>query len=246
MEHVVGFRSSSEIRIAPAKHALRDVESAPDFPPASRIGPPRRDSTLFDRSESDSRIRSDLSRPAPIGNHTAYPPGCTKSDAVLQFTDVSAFAGAPVVFEAKREASYTALRVLDELDPGRRNRAAFAGVFAMARSHASDAFPRFARYGNSVLVIWDDEDPSTAAYLQAAVLLGMALVTRSKSVGDEADIAALRDIETRTRASSSGWTGWRSTVTAFGRALRGSATRSAKDTTRSRLCTGMRRARCAR
>lgn len=122
---------------------------------------------------------------------------CKKGDAVLRFTAESAFAGAGVVFEAKRDASYTAQRALDELDAARKNRDAVAGVFIMARSHASDAFPRFARFGNNVLVTWDDEDLAASAYLHAAVLLGLALATRSQSVGDEADIAALRDIETR-------------------------------------------------
>jgi hypothetical protein len=58
-------------------------------------------------------------------------------------------------------------------------------------------FPRFARYGNNVVVTWDDQDPATDAYLHAAILLGMGLVTRSRTVGDPSDIAALRDIESR-------------------------------------------------
>ena len=58
-------------------------------------------------------------------------------------------------------------------------------------------FPRFARYGSNVLVVWDEEDPSTDAYLHAAVLLGVGLVTRTKTVGDEGDITALREIEKR-------------------------------------------------
>lgn len=122
---------------------------------------------------------------------------CKKGDAVLRFTSESAFVGAGVVFEAKRDASYSTQKALDELDAARKNRAAVAGVFVMARSHASETFPRFARYGNNVLITWDDEDPATDAYLHAAVLLGMALVTRSNTVGDEGDIAALRDIEGR-------------------------------------------------
>jgi hypothetical protein len=122
---------------------------------------------------------------------------CKKGDAVLRFTDESAFAGAAVVFEAKRDAAYTAQRALDELDAARKNRNATAGVFVMARSHATDAFPRFARYGNNVLVIWDDRDPATHTYLHAALLLGMGLVTRIRTAGDPGDIAALRDIESR-------------------------------------------------
>jgi len=70
-------------------------------------------------------------------------------------------------------------------------------VFIMARSHANDLFPRFARYGNNVLVTWDDQDPLTDAYLHAAIMVGMALVARSRTAGDAGDIAALRDIEAR-------------------------------------------------
>jgi hypothetical protein len=122
---------------------------------------------------------------------------CKKGDAVVRFTPESAFAGAGVVLEAKRDASYTIQKALDELDAARKNRNAAAGVFVMARSHASDLFPRFARYGNNVIVTWDDQDPATDAYLHAALLLGMGLVTRTRTAGDAGDIAALRDIESR-------------------------------------------------
>jgi hypothetical protein len=120
-----------------------------------------------------------------------------KGDAVLRFTEDSAFVGASVVFEAKRDASYTPQRALDELDEARKNRGALAGVFVMARSHASPSFLPFARYGNNVIVTWDDQDPATNSYLHAALLLGMALVTRAKSVGDAGDVRALQDIEAR-------------------------------------------------
>jgi hypothetical protein len=128
---------------------------------------------------------------------------CKKGDAVLRFTEESAFAGAGVVFEAKHDATYTVQRALDELDAARKNRDAVAGVFVMARSHASETFPRFARYGNNVLVTWDETGGTSDAYLHAAVLLGMALVARSRSVGDAGDIAALRDVEARIDAELS-------------------------------------------
>jgi hypothetical protein len=122
---------------------------------------------------------------------------CKKGDAVLRFTTESAFAGAAVVFEAKRDATYTVQKALDELNAARKNRDAGAGVFVMARSHASEVFPRFARHGNNVVVTWDDEDAATDAYLHAAILLGMGLVTRTRTAGDAGDIGALRDIESR-------------------------------------------------
>jgi hypothetical protein len=122
---------------------------------------------------------------------------CKKGDAVLRFTTESAFASAGVVFEAKRDSAYTVQKALDEIDAARKNRDAAAGVFVMGRSHASDLFPRFARFGNNVLVTWDDQAPSTDAGLHAAILLGMGLVTRVRTAGDAGDIAALRDIESR-------------------------------------------------
>lgn len=122
---------------------------------------------------------------------------CKKGDAVLRFTADSAFAGAGVVFEAKRDATYTVQKALDELGVARKNRDASAGVFVLARSHASDVFPRFARHGHNVLVTWDDQDSESDAYLHAAILLGMSLVSRTRTAGDEGDIEALRDIESR-------------------------------------------------
>lgn len=54
-----------------------------------------------------------------------------------------------------------------------------------------------------MLVTWDEQDPSTDPYLHAAVFLGMALVTLSRTTADAGDIAALRDIENRIEAELS-------------------------------------------
>ena len=131
------------------------------------------------------------------GNTSGLRTRCRKGDLVARFTADSAFNGAGVVFEAKRDASYTAQKALEELDTARANRDAGAGVFVMAKSHAADGFPRFARYGSNVLVIWDETDAPTDPYLHAAVLLGLGLATRGKRVGDLGDIEALRDMEGR-------------------------------------------------
>jgi hypothetical protein len=87
---------------------------------------------------------------------------CKKGDLVVRFTQESAFNGAGVVFEAKRDASCTAQKAsLEELDTARANRNAGAGVFVMARSHAPDGFPTFARFGSNVLVVCDETDAAT-------------------------------------------------------------------------------------
>jgi hypothetical protein len=97
----------------------------------------------------------------------------------------------------KRDASYTVTRALEELELGRGNRTAGAGVFVMARSHAPVAFPTFARFGSDILVVWDNEDEATDAYLHAAVLLGLAIASRQRRPDDAGDIEALSDIEHR-------------------------------------------------
>lgn len=122
---------------------------------------------------------------------------CKKGDVVVRFTPESAFAGAAVVFEAKRDASYTTQKAIDELDIARKNREASVGVFVMARSHALESFPRFARFGRNVLITWDDQDDRSDGYLHAAILLGLGLVTRKQVQGDAGDVAALHDVQHR-------------------------------------------------
>jgi hypothetical protein len=131
------------------------------------------------------------------GNKAGLRTRCKKGDIVVRFTAESAFDGAGAVFEAKQDASYTAQKSLEELDAARANRDAGAGVFVMAKSHAPDGFPSFARFGSNVLVVWDEMDAATDPYLHAAVLLGPCLATRAKAVRDQGDLEALRDVEGR-------------------------------------------------
>jgi hypothetical protein len=131
------------------------------------------------------------------GNTAGLRTRCKKGDLVVRFTQESAFDGAGVVFEAKRDASCTAQKALEELDTARANRNAGAGVFVMARSHAPDGFPTFARFGSNVLVAWDEMDAASDPYLHAAILLGLGLATRGRTVADQGDLEALRDVEGR-------------------------------------------------
>jgi hypothetical protein len=122
---------------------------------------------------------------------------CKKGDVVVRFTGDSAFAGAAVVFEAKRDSSYTIRRALEELDAARKNREACAGVFVMAASHAPAGFPRFARHGNNVLVQWDEADPAAMVNLRAALYVGMALVSQPRTASDPEGASAVNDLVLR-------------------------------------------------
>jgi hypothetical protein len=57
-----------------------------------------------------------------------------------------------------------------------------------------------ARYGQNVLVRWDENDPRTDPYLEAGLMLALFLVSRRRPVGDAGDLAALRDVEERIEA----------------------------------------------
>jgi hypothetical protein len=122
---------------------------------------------------------------------------------VVRFTSESAFHGSAVVLEAKRDSSYTLARALDEMEVARANREAGAGVFIMAASHAPEGFPHFARYGQDLLVVWNEEDPGTDAYLHAALLAALSLATRKKALVDGGDIKALEDVSQRIEAEIS-------------------------------------------
>lgn len=130
-------------------------------------------------------------------NTVGLKPSCKKGDQVLRFTAESAYAGGTLVVEAKRDSSYSVRAALEELEIARGNRAASAGVFVMAKSHAPAAFPTMARYGNDVLVTWDDEDDQTDPYLHAAILIGLSLASRQRRPDDDGDIRALADVEQR-------------------------------------------------
>jgi hypothetical protein len=142
-----------------------------------------------------------------LGNHgyLVEPTGCVVGlrpnskvgDVVIQFPSDHAFAGSRVVIEAKRDQSYNVSRALEEVAIARENRGAQVGVFVMARSHAGPGFRTFGRYGHDVIVVWDDADPATDPYLEAALILAMALATRSKTAATEGDLQALQEVEQR-------------------------------------------------
>jgi hypothetical protein len=123
--------------------------------------------------------------------------GCKVGDQVVRFHEESIYAGAAIVIEAKRDAGYTLAKALTELDTARSNRTAQAGVFVLAKSHAPNGMQGFTRCGNDVLVVWDENDPATDPYLQAAILLALGLATRQKRGDDDANVNALADIEQR-------------------------------------------------
>jgi hypothetical protein len=123
--------------------------------------------------------------------------GCKVGDAVVRFTEESAFFGSAMVVEAKRNRTYQVGDALSELETAMRNRGATTGLFVLAKASASPTFPRFARYGSKLLVVWDADDEVSSGLLHGAIIAGLALAQRKNAVRDGGDINALADIENR-------------------------------------------------
>ncbi|MEZ4654622.1 MAG: hypothetical protein R3E12_13825 [Candidatus Eisenbacteria bacterium] len=116
-------------------------------------------------------------------------------DAVVVFGPETAFAGARIVIEAKRDHTYSVAKAVAELEVARRNRDACVGVLVLAQSHASAGFPVFARHGSDVLVIWDEGDPDSDLRLRCAIELALALVVRQQDDVADSDLSVLADME---------------------------------------------------
>jgi hypothetical protein len=116
---------------------------------------------------------------------------------VVRFTEESAFFGSAMVVEAKRNRTYQVGDALSELDTAMRNRNATTGLFVLAKASAAPTFPRFARYGSKLLVVWDADDEVSNGLLHGAIIAGLALAQRKSAVRDSGDINALADIENR-------------------------------------------------
>jgi hypothetical protein len=128
---------------------------------------------------------------------TGVRPNCKVGDVVVRFTEESAFKGSGLVIEAKRDKSYSVGHALDELTTAMANRGAETGLFVLASSAAPPGFPRFARYGSRLVVLWDSDDPVSDGLFEGAIVAGLALAQRKKTAADPGDIQALADVEQR-------------------------------------------------
>ena len=96
-------------------------------------------------------------------------------DAVIVLGSACAAAGERIVIEAKRSQSYNRAKALEECKVARDNRAAQVAIFVWDRSSAKNQ-PPLARYANDIIVLWDEEDPTSDVYVQAAYWLARGLV----------------------------------------------------------------------
>src|SRR5690606_24047427 len=98
-----------------------------------------------------------------------------------------------IVFEAKEVHGYDDRQALEELETARKNRGAQVGVFAYSAKTAPAGVDPFRRLGNSILVIWNNEDAETDLYLKVALTLAKALCVgeQRKHAAEAADLAEM-------------------------------------------------------
>jgi hypothetical protein len=141
-------------------------------------------------------VRREAERAGDVFEAVGTSPGaikhCKKGDFVMAMGPEHAHAGRRIVLEAKASASYSDKQAIGELDEAKRNRGADVGVFVFARRSAGDREP-FRRIGDDVLVVWDEEDPSTNIYLHAAISVARALIFKKSRPEkmDEVDVEAM-------------------------------------------------------
>ncbi|HEY9791486.1 MAG TPA: hypothetical protein V6D22_13880 [Candidatus Obscuribacterales bacterium] len=125
-------------------------------------------------------------------------PHCKKGDYVSELGPESCAPGARLVLEAKEDKSWDVKRALGELDEAMKNRQAQVGIFVFSKKTAPEGVDCFARYGNSIVIVWDADDPGSDIIVRSAYSLARALVIRDSKKADE-NKDALRSIDHSTR-----------------------------------------------
>jgi hypothetical protein len=119
-------------------------------------------------------------------------------DHVVTLGPDSSAPGSAIVFEAKQSKSVDLKGALAEIEVARKNRQAQVGVFVYSSRTAPAGIEAFARYGESIVVSWDPEDPQLDWVLRAAYSVARALVTREKVV-NAGSAEAVHEIEVTVR-----------------------------------------------
>lgn len=129
-----------------------------------------------------------------VGANSGLIPRCKIGDFLVTLGPDSAAPGASVVVEAKASGIYTLKSTLAEADQARRNRGASVCLFVHSSRTAPPTLPELHRWGQDIVVIWDEEEPATDVRLKAGYQLAKALAIRAGQ-HDEEDAASLSEMD---------------------------------------------------
>ena len=111
---------------------------------------------------------------------------CKIGDFVVTLGQESAAPNARIVFEAKKDRSYTLKDALAELQKARENRQAHVGVFVFSREAAPEGIEPLSRWDRDVVLVWDAEDPQTDIIFKAAISVARMIAVHDRKVTEEA------------------------------------------------------------
>src|SRR5262245_33814433 len=114
-----------------------------------------------------------------VSNSAGNIPRSKKGDFVITLSSDSAAPGARIVVEAKEDASYRLSSTLDEAEAARSNRGAGICLFVHSKRTAPAGLDALARYGHTLVVVWDADDELTDVVLSAALACAKALSVRA-------------------------------------------------------------------
>lgn len=129
-----------------------------------------------------------------VGATTGTVPRSKVGDFVVTLGPDSAAPGAAIVVEAKARDGMTLKATLEEADEARRNRGASVCLFVHAARTAPAGLPELRRWGNDIVVIWDEDDAATDIRLKAAYQAAKALAVRAGRDGEE-EAASLAEMD---------------------------------------------------
>lgn len=129
-----------------------------------------------------------------VGATTGRVPRSKVGDFVVTLGPDSAAPDATIVVEAKARDGMTLKATLEEADEARRNRGASVCLFVHAARTAPSGLPELRRWGNDIVVIWDDDDAATDIRLKAAYLVAKALAVRAGK-HDVEETASLAEVD---------------------------------------------------
>lgn len=129
-----------------------------------------------------------------VGDSVGLIPRCKVGDYTVTLGPESAAPDACLVVEAKASGAYTLKSTLAEADQARRNRGASVCLFVHSARTAPTGLPELQRWGQDIVVVWDEDDPATDIRLKAAYLAAKALCVRSGQ-HDEEEAASLAELD---------------------------------------------------
>jgi hypothetical protein len=143
-------------------------------------------------------VQAECQRLRDIATFVAKSPGkisrCLVGDVLVELSAESCAPASRIVVEAKEEQDHTLKDALKELETGRQNRDADAGLFVFSRKVAPANLEPLGRYGTDVVVIWDADDPATDLALKLGLSVTRALCAR-KAVQREHQAADFAEID---------------------------------------------------